>query len=106
VLARVLAKLPVRWTAQEITVGKEKFSAAGHVPVLVYPNPLNPKHYVVLNSGFTYREYDYLNNARQVPKLPDFAVIDVTSPRTSQAPGKVVTAGFFDERWQPPAKQE
>ena len=47
------------------------------MPVLIYPNPLNPKRYVVLNSGFTFREYDYLNNARQVPKLPDYAVIDV-----------------------------
>ena len=42
--------------------------------MLIYPNPLNPKQYVVLNSGFTFREYDYLNNARQVPKLPDWAV--------------------------------
>jgi hypothetical protein len=54
----------------------------------------------VLNSGFTFREYDYLNNARQVPKLPDYAVIDITSPRTSRAPGGIATAGFFDERWQ------
>ena len=48
--------------------------------MLIYPNPLNPKRYVVLNSGFTFREYDYLNNARQTPKLPDWAVIDVTTP--------------------------
>ena len=48
--------------------------------MLIYPNPLNPKRYVVLNSGFTFREYDYLNNARQVPKLPDWAVIDVSEP--------------------------
>ena len=60
---------------------------AGHnVPVLIYPNPLNPKRYVVLNSGFTFREYDYLSNARQVPRLPDFAVVDVDSPPTSRAP--------------------
>ena len=65
------------------------------MPVLIYPNPLNPKHYVVLNSGFTFREYDYLNNARQVPKLPDYAVIDVRTPPSSRLPGKVVTAGFF-----------
>ena len=37
---------------------------------MVYPNPLNREKYVVLNSGLTYREYDDLNNARQVPKLP------------------------------------
>ena len=46
--------------------------------MLIYPNPLNPKKYVVLNSGFTFREFDYLNNARQIPKLPDWAVVDTT----------------------------
>jgi len=54
----------------------------------------------VLNSGFTYREYDYLNNARQVSKLPDYAVIDVTTPANSRLPGKIVRAGLFDELWK------
>ncbi len=71
----------------------------GNVTVMIYPNPLNPKKYVVLNSGFTFREYDQLNNARQVPKLPDYAVIDITSPVTPRAAGKVLRAGFFDEKW-------
>ena len=70
------------------------------MPVLIYPNPLNPKRYVVLNSGFTFREYDYLNNARQVPKLPDYALVDVNVPVSSRAPGGIVAAGFFDEQWE------
>ena len=53
----------------------------------------------MLNSGFTFREYDYLNNARQVPKLPDFAVVDVDVPMSSRSPGGIVTAGFFNEDW-------
>jgi hypothetical protein len=57
----------------------------------------------VLNSGFTFREYDQLNNARQVPKLPDYALIDVRTPPSSRWPGKVVLADFFNERWQLPA---
>lgn len=75
---------------------------AGHAPVLVYPNPMNSDRYVVVNSGFTFREYDYLNNARQTPKLPDWAIVDVRSGATPQAPGRIVDAGFFDERWQLP----
>jgi hypothetical protein len=67
---------------------------------LIYPNPLNPERYIVLNSGFTYREYDYLNNARQTPKLPDWAVIDLREPASSRYPGKIVAAGFFDENWE------
>lgn len=99
-LAKMAAKLPLSWEGNVVKGGKQSFSAAHHVPVLIYPNPLNPKKYVVLNSGFTFREYDYLNNARQVPKLPDYAVIDVREPVSSRAPGGIVAAGFFDERWE------
>ncbi|MBS0209744.1 MAG: prolyl oligopeptidase family serine peptidase [Planctomycetes bacterium] len=100
VLAKIAQKLPIQWTADAVIVGDTKYSADEHVPVLIYPNPLNPQRYVVLNSGFTYREYDYLNNARQVPKLPDWAVLNIAGGITSQAPGQVVAADFFNELWQ------
>ena len=100
ILAKIADKLPVKWTADGITLGDKTYPAGTHVPVLIYPNPLNPAKYVVLNSGFTFREYDYLNNARQVPKLPDYAVLDVTTPPNSRYPGKVVRAGFFGEKWE------
>jgi len=101
-LSRIADRLPVKWDAGQVKVGKDRFEADHHVPVLIYPNPLNHRRYVVLNSGFTFREYDYLNNARQVPKLPDYAVIDIETPPSTRAPGKVARAGFFDERWELP----
>lgn len=100
VLARIADRLPIRWTRDGVIVNSARFPSATHVPVMIFPNPLNPKKYVVLNSGFTYREYDYLNNARQVPKLPDWAIVDTTTPPNSRYPGKIVTAGFFGERWE------
>ncbi|MBM4156260.1 MAG: hypothetical protein FJ221_14715 [Lentisphaerae bacterium] len=99
-LARMVDRLPVRWDATAVALGGRTWPAAHHVPVLIFPNPLNPKRYVVLNSGFTWREYDYLNNARQTPKLPDWAVVDLRSPVTSRAPGAIAAAGFFGERWE------
>jgi pimeloyl-ACP methyl ester carboxylesterase len=99
-LARIADKLPIHWTAREIRAGKQAFPSDHHAPVLVYPNPLNPRRYVVLNSSFTFREYDYLNNARQVPKLPDYAVIDLNVPVSSRASGGIAVAGFFDESWR------
>jgi hypothetical protein len=99
-IAKIADKLPLRWGADQIQLGDASYAADHHVPVLLYPNPLNPRRYVVLNSGFTFREYDYLNNARQVPKLPDYAVIDVDVPAGPRAAGGVVKAGFFGERWQ------
>jgi hypothetical protein len=100
VLGRIADKLPVKWTAKDVTVGAQAFPAGTHAAILIYPNPLNPKRYVVLNSGFTFREYDYLNNARQVPKLPDWAVVDVTTPPNSRWPGKIAAADFFNDEWQ------
>ena len=99
-------KLPITWKDGKIVVGAETFDASTHVPLLIYPNPLNPRKYVVLNSGFTFREYDYLNNARQIPKLPDFAIVDTTTPPSSRLPGKIATAGFFDEQWKLPAAKK
>jgi hypothetical protein len=65
VLAKIADKLPVKWTPSGLAVGDQTYDPATHVPLLIYPNPLNPAKYVVLNSGFTFREYDYLNNARR-----------------------------------------
>ncbi len=99
VLKRLLGELPVEWTAEAVKANGKSHAASGHVPVLIYPNPLNPRRYVVVNSGFTYREYDYLNNARQVPKLPDWAVVDLSEVPNAVRPGKIADAGFFDEAW-------
>jgi hypothetical protein len=102
VIAQIADKLPIKWDAKGVVAGKASLDAGHHVPALIYPNPLNPKKYVVLNSGFTFREYDYLNNARQIPRLPDWAILDINQPRTSQRPAGIAEAGFFDERWQLP----
>jgi hypothetical protein len=101
-LAKIASKLPIRWDAQGVHTGSAIYPANRYVPVLIYPNPLNPKRYVVINSGFTFREYDYLNNARQVAKLPDFAIVDISAPVSSRAPGGIAMAGFFDENWRLP----
>ena len=103
IMAKIIEKLPLKWTKERVQLGDQGYDAGHHVPVLIYPNPLNPKRYVVLNSGFTFREYDYLNNARQVPKLPDFAVVDIDVPVSARAPGGILTAGFFTEDWAVPA---
>ena len=99
-LRKIAERLPVRWDEKNVRLGTQAFDSSTHIPLLVYPNPENPERYIVLNSGFTFREYDYLNNARQVAKLPDYAIVDMTVPSNSRYPGKIVAAGFFDENWQ------
>jgi dienelactone hydrolase len=101
-LARMAAQLPIRWDAQGVHMPQGDYPADKYVPVLIYPNPLNPKRYIVINSGFTFREFDYTNNARQTPKLPDWAIVDVTVPVSARRPGGITEAGFFDEQWRLP----
>jgi hypothetical protein len=99
-LGRMVRKLPITWDESGVGVGRKTFAGDHHAALLIYPNPLNPRKYVVLNSGFTFREYDYLNNARQVAKLPDYAVVDVSVPVSSRSPGGIADAGFFGEHWE------
>jgi pimeloyl-ACP methyl ester carboxylesterase len=100
VLSRIVDKLPIQWTAGEIVLGARRFPAATSAPVMIYPNPLNPKKYVVINSGITFREYAESNNALQVAYLPDYAVVDLTTPPDARWPGKIAAAGFFGEKWE------
>ncbi|HZK82096.1 MAG TPA: prolyl oligopeptidase family serine peptidase [Humisphaera sp.] len=100
VLAKIADALPIGWKGDSVCVGDAKYPSDTHIPVLIYPNPLNQKRYVVLNSCFTFREYDYENNARQSPKLPDWAVVDVSVAPTAQSPGAISAAGFFGENWE------
>ena len=100
IVNKIADKLPIKWNDSAITAGKSTFPANDHALIAIYPNPLNKEKYIVLNSSFTYREYAYLNNARQVPMLPDWAIIDLKVKPNSIWPGKVVDANFFDEKWQ------
>jgi predicted esterase len=100
ILARIVDKLPIRWTAEGVIAGDRRYPAATSVPVMIYPNPLNPKKYIVINSGFTFRESANGSNSWQVAELPDHAVVDISSPPDARWPGKIALAGFFGESWE------
>jgi poly(3-hydroxybutyrate) depolymerase len=104
-IARVLPKLPVRWTEKDLTLGKDTYGAADHAPVLIQPSPLAEGRYVVLNSGHTFHEKELASlNYLLFPRLGDWAVLKVgakSPPNPSEAlEEEVLRAGFFDERWQ------
>ena len=101
-LARLLPQLPIQWTPDTITAGRAGYSAEHHAPVFIFPNPLNPERYVVINSSFTFRAGSAQSNALQTPKLPDWAIVDLRTKPNLEAPGGIVDAGFFDEQWRFP----
>jgi dienelactone hydrolase len=96
---RIEARLPIRWSASGVVAGTETYSK-DHAPVFIFPNPLNPRKYVVINSGFTF--HDQSNNDMQSPKLPDWAIVDTTKPGNNYRylPVYVESQGFFDEAWK------
>ena len=100
-IERIIDQLPLNWTSDTLALGQAEAGAGTHVPVLIFPNPLNPNRYVVLNSGFTFSRFGHMSNATQTPKLPDWALVDITKPYNAGDPDCIAAAGFFNERWQP-----
>lgn len=100
VLAKILKRLPLQWDRQKLVWRGQTYEAAHHAPVLIFPNPLNPQRYIVLNSGIDLRADGYGNNALQTPKLPDWAIIDLRESPGPRWPGRVADAGFFNEEWK------
>jgi pimeloyl-ACP methyl ester carboxylesterase len=95
-IAELHSKLPIQWTPKSLTLAGRDYAAAEHLPAMIYPNPLNPTRYVVINSGLTISEREY-NSDYSMPRLGDFAVLKLA--QGDQAP-EVADAGFFDEAWQ------
>lgn len=95
-IARTLSKLPVKWTKESVTLGGQTFAAAENFPALIYPNPLHPAKYVVLNTGLTITDREY-NGDYGMPQWGDFAI--VKAKEGSDVPD-LVQAGLFNEMWQ------
>jgi hypothetical protein len=93
-------RLPVQFVNGQWKLGKTAFDGNRFVPQLVYPNLEGFGGYFVLNSGLTFREGHDRTNSQQNPKLPDWAIIDITQPPDAFAPGRIHDADFFDEQWQ------
>jgi predicted esterase len=101
-LAQVLPDLPLRWTHEQVTLAGKTADAADHVPVLIYPSPLNVQRYVVLNSGHTFGADDFQKtNALLYPRLGDYAILKPAPTEKDPGAAEVVTAGLFDDSWQP-----
>jgi predicted esterase len=99
-IAKVLPQLPITWTKDRLIVNGVEYDAKTHVPVMIYPNPLSPHYYVVLNSGHTFKEADLKGtNALLYPRLGDWAVLKPTPTAKDSAAYEVVDAGLFDESW-------
>jgi pimeloyl-ACP methyl ester carboxylesterase len=97
-IAKMNGKLPFKWTKQSVTFGGQTYAANENYPAMIYPNPLNPAKYVVLNTGLTIEDRGY-NGDYGTPQYGDYAIVKV---KPGAAAPDMVTAGLFDENWQLP----
>lgn len=102
VLKRIVGALPVKWSEDAITVNGQSYDPARHGLSLIYPNPLNPTRYVVINSGHTVHEKDFrASNSWLFPRLGDIAVQSFEKDGDSFNES-TVWAELFDGHWKLP----
>lgn len=103
VMARIIDRLPVRWDQDRFEINGQTYEAKDHVLSMIYPNPLNPRRYVVLNSGMTMHEKDFrASNSWLFPKLGDIAVQKVNLNDDGSLAASTVWAEIFDSNWKLP----
>jgi len=104
-IPRVNAELPIRIERNAIVFGDRRFEGNDVGVKCVYPNPLNPKRYVVLFSGTTWRgvyqivgrfgnwfDWGILDGWH----WQDFAIFD----DHSYSPETFLAVGYFDNDWK------
>ena len=96
-LARILDRLPFKWTKDSVTLAGKTYTASDHVPVMIYPNPLNPTRYIVLNTGLLRPD------ARR--RLWGLCDPQGSPDASGKATMTSLDGGVFDESWQPVAKE-
>lgn len=110
-IAKVLPQLPIEWTKETLKMDGKSFASTDHLPALIAPSPLPAaiQHYVVINSGHTFRESE-LNkfNYLLFPRWGDWAILQVAPAQSPSQPLKetVLHAGYFDEAWKFPVLQK
>jgi enterochelin esterase-like enzyme len=109
VLEKIAAQLPVRIDAASVTLGARTFDGKGVGVKMIYPNPLAPERYVMVQAAPTVQGVDGGHNLPDF--LPDYVVYDARTtasrPRLAFDRGHTPRAmGYFDRNWQLPEKLE
>ncbi len=100
-LAKIAPRLPLKWTKTSIEVFDEKYDPESHGLSLIYPNPMSPRKYVVINSGHTFHAADFKNsNAWLFPRLGENSVQKFEKLDAGGYKESVVKADIFNSYWR------
>ena len=98
-IARINDNLPIRIEKNCVRVGDRKFYREDIGVKFVYPNPLNPTKYVLINAGVTSKALSKIHRLGDTlyDPLPDYIIFsrqDVSFDRLF-----FLAAGFFNRNW-------
>lgn len=100
-LGKVVDRLPIQWRKDGLEVGGQRFAAGEHGLSMIYPNPLNPRKYLVVNSGHTFHDAEFrASNANLYPRLGDISVIQFVAGSDGSYRESAVFSDLFDARWK------
>jgi hypothetical protein len=101
VMERTIGQLPLHWDTRQLAINGKTFDSVNHTIVMIYPNPLEPSRYVVLNSGHSFHSNEMAaTNATLFPRFGDYAVLQLRQPVSAPVESEILTAGYFDEEWK------
>ncbi|HET8940304.1 MAG TPA: extensin family protein [Polyangiales bacterium] len=100
-LSRIEAQLPIRVESDAVVVGTTRYTDKGVGTKFIYPNPLNPKRYVIVQAAPT---VEAVRAGYNLPDfLPDYVVYDAKTTRARPRllfPAPPPALGFFNQAWQ------
>lgn len=113
IITQIYKQLPIQIEADGVIAGGKKYTNDGVGVIMIHPNPLYPKKYVVVFWGSNHRAIRWINS---VPYgKTDYVIFDERSfllQKTEQPEPPVIEKGFFDKtdplHWKyipPPAVQ-
>lgn len=106
-IAQIVKRLPFGWEKDTVTVAGTRYDTATHGVACIYPNPQNPRRYIVINSGHTFHAPDFRNsNAWLFPRCGDIAVLKFAAQPGKSFSESIVWADLFDFAWRLPKEKK
>ncbi|MGB0678493.1 MAG: prolyl oligopeptidase family serine peptidase [Polyangiales bacterium] len=102
-LAKMAAKLPLRIDAKGVHLGEHHFLGQDVGTRFIYPNPLAPSRYVIVQGGASPQAVYAGHNLPDF--LPDYVVYNAKTTRkrarlTSSRRDRPLALGYFDTHWR------
>ncbi|HID08522.1 MAG TPA: hypothetical protein EYP10_15400, partial [Armatimonadetes bacterium] len=96
IVKRAVHSLPIKFAPKGYTIGAHTLRGKQLGLVCIYPNPLNPRRYLVIYDGVLWGRALPINH--KFDTSPDFAIF--TSEQDADGANVLLCAGFFDSHWQ------